>query len=97
LERLLTTNDKPLRVEVATALTRFGAAAGPPALERLAHDGDPKIRRQVVAAMASLTRITGQDFSKDSGEAAGISDQVARWKRWWQTQAEAGSQKSEVR
>jgi HEAT repeat protein len=125
LERLLTTNDKPLRVEVAATLARCGAAAGPPALERLAHDADPKIRRQVVAAMgllggpeytftliellddelgvrvaalASLTQITKQDFSKESGEQpAGLSDQVARWKRWWQTHGEVGSRTSEAR
>ena len=109
---------------MAATLARFGAPAGLPALERLAHDTDPKIRRQVaavmgglgnsaftftliellddelgvrVAALSSLTQITGQDFSKQPGEpAAGLSDQVTRWKRWWQTQSEGDVRKPEV-
>ncbi len=51
LERLLTTSNKPLRLEVAISLARLKAPTGPVALVRLAQDQDMEIRRQAAAAM----------------------------------------------
>jgi HEAT repeat protein len=51
LEGLLTSPDHELRVEVAAALARFGADSGKAALERLAFDPDPKVRRAAAVAM----------------------------------------------
>ena len=51
LERLLASDDHELRVEVARSLAHFGTASGIAALERLAFDPDPKVRRAAAAAM----------------------------------------------
>ncbi|HEV7221716.1 MAG TPA: HEAT repeat domain-containing protein [Pirellulales bacterium] len=54
LERLLVTNDRELRLTVAQSLARLGAPSGPLALERLARDADPEIRRQTALVMGDL-------------------------------------------
>lgn len=51
LEGLLLRRDPWLRLAVAETLTRCGYPSGPAALERLAYDGDPRIRRQVAEKM----------------------------------------------
>lgn len=54
LERLLVTNDRELRLTIAQSLVRLGAPSGSLALERLARDADPEIRRQTAAVMGDL-------------------------------------------
>ncbi len=54
LERLLTNPNHHLRVEVAKALVHAGAKSGVAALERLASDADPQVRRQAAVAMGEL-------------------------------------------
>ena len=50
--------DAWLRLAVAETLTKLGYPSGPAALERLAFDGDPRIRRQVAESMGQLSRRT---------------------------------------
>jgi HEAT repeat protein len=52
LEKLLTSRNTTLRFETARTLHLNGFASGGAALERLAHDIDPEIRRRAAAAMA---------------------------------------------
>lgn len=54
LERLLTTNDPPLRLAVAESLIMLGAASGPQTLELLAHDTDIDTRREAAQLMGRL-------------------------------------------
>jgi HEAT repeat protein len=54
LEKLLTTPDKGLRLQVALGLAQLQAPSGPNALELLARDIDPDIRRQTAVAMGQL-------------------------------------------
>jgi HEAT repeat protein len=54
LERLLNCADHQLRVEVAAALAHLGADSGNAALERLAFDPDPKVRRAAAIAMGEV-------------------------------------------
>jgi HEAT repeat protein len=54
LERLLNCADHQLRVEVAAALAHLGADSGNAALERLAFDPDPKVRRAAAVAMGEV-------------------------------------------
>jgi HEAT repeat protein len=51
LERLLAASDHGLRVDVAESLARLRKPAGCAALERLAHDPDPGVRRRAAMAM----------------------------------------------
>ncbi len=43
-----------LRLDAAVALCRLGSMAGPAALERLAHDQDPEIRRRTAGFLGEL-------------------------------------------
>ncbi|MGC3970273.1 MAG: HEAT repeat domain-containing protein [Pirellulales bacterium] len=52
LEKLLTSRSTVLRFETARTLHINGFTTGGDALERLAHDVDPEIRRRAAAAMA---------------------------------------------
>jgi HEAT repeat protein len=54
LERLLNCADHQLRVEAAAALAHVGADSGSAALERLAFDPDPKVRRAAAVAMGEV-------------------------------------------
>jgi HEAT repeat protein len=54
LERLLSTNDRPLRLAVARSLAITGAASGPQTLELLAHETDADTRRRAAQAMGGL-------------------------------------------
>ena len=115
LRRLLLKTNEPLRLETAAALTRLRDPAGPPALERLAHSAEPKVRRRVAmvmgelpdpsfvptlvrllddrasvrrAALENLPKVVGHDASKqDQPPPANTTEQVRRWKRWFQQQA----------
>ncbi len=82
LERLVHDPDPKIRRQVVVAMGELGDASYTSTLiESL--DDELGVR---VAAVASLSRITGQDFSKNAGEAAALADQVSRWKQWWQSQ-----------
>ncbi len=117
LVQLLLTQDKQLRVEVATSLARLHAAEGAAALDRLALDADDEISRRAVvamgqledriyvprllslltapvdvqnAALASLSQITGEDFSSAPDDTPNTRDQqVRRWRNWYRDQQEA--------
>jgi HEAT repeat protein len=54
LERMLASPNRELRVEVAKALAHVGAKSGMAALERLAFDADPQVRRRTAIAMGEL-------------------------------------------
>jgi HEAT repeat protein len=54
LEKLLAETDHTLRLDVATALVHWKLDSGRAALERLAADGDPKIRRSAAQAIGTL-------------------------------------------
>lgn len=51
---LLSASDKFVRLEAATVLTRRAHEQGPPALERLANDLDPKVARSAVMVIGTL-------------------------------------------
>ncbi len=51
LQPLLATQDRTLRLEVATSLARLGAPAGGAALDRLASENEADLRRQAARAM----------------------------------------------
>ncbi len=51
LERLLAASDHELRVDVAESLARLQKPMGVAALERLAYDPDPGVRRRAATAM----------------------------------------------
>ena len=54
LERLLTTTDKSLRLDLARSLARLKSVKGPPELVLLARDPDPEIRRRASLCMGEL-------------------------------------------
>ncbi len=54
VEKLLAESDHALRLDAATALARWKLDSGRAALERLAADGDPKIRRATAQAIGAL-------------------------------------------
>jgi HEAT repeat protein len=63
LEGLLLRRDPWLRLAVAETLTKRGYPSGPAALERLAYDGDPQIRRQVAEKMGQkMGRLSRRTF-----------------------------------
>jgi HEAT repeat protein len=63
LEGLLLRRDACLRLAVAETLTKCGYPSGPAALERLAYDGDPRIRRQVAEKMGrTMGRLNRRSF-----------------------------------
>jgi HEAT repeat protein len=54
LEKMLAASDHSLRLDAAVALSRWKVESGRAALERLAVDGDPKIRRTTAQAIGAL-------------------------------------------
>jgi len=54
LEKLLTTTNKSLRLDVALALARLKSGKGPPELVLLARDPDPEVRRHAALYMGEL-------------------------------------------
>jgi HEAT repeat protein len=54
LEKLLTTTNKSLRLDVAMSLSRLKSPKGPPELILLARDPDPEVRRHAALYMGEL-------------------------------------------
>jgi HEAT repeat protein len=54
IEALLLASDKTIRLEAAESLARLGSEKGPAALQRLALDSDPAVRRQAALVMGQL-------------------------------------------
>jgi HEAT repeat protein len=69
----LRSTDKSVQLEAAVALARLGSPAGPPALERLAHDHDGEVRRQTAVAIGEL-----RDAQYDALLVELLDDPVAR-------------------
>jgi HEAT repeat protein len=114
LTDLLLTNDRPLRLEVATNLVKLKVDGGRAALQRMAMDPDNQMRLDVAqrmgelgeqgflptllelaaersdvgrVALESLTKLTGQDFSRDAeGSLVSRDAQLTLWQNWYRRQ-----------
>jgi HEAT repeat protein len=84
LARLARESDAAIRQKAAMAIAASGDAALAPLLVEMLDDPRTPVQQ---AALAALTQLTGQDFSRQGdGRVASLSEQSRRWKAWRATQ-----------